>query len=402
MYEVLASIWDILGELAIWLFIGAAIAGILHVGLPADFIKRHLGKPGLGSVIKAALIGVPMPLCSCSVIPTGLALKKDGAGNGAALSFIISTPQTGVDSIAVTAAFLGWPFAIFKVIAAFMTGIIGGILADEKSEASETESGVDSEHKNESEVAASCCASTAGHSSIREKIKAAVHFAVWDLLQAIWRWLLIGVIISAVIGVYLPDIMPAIAGNGILTMFIVLLMSVPMYVCATASVPIAASLVIAGFPMGAALVFLMAGPATNIATIGAVASVLGKRALIVYLSVVIIASMGLGIVYDMFISGSFAAPEMMHHHHGDGAVFSQIMAVLLLLLCVMFAFKELKTYVDKQETKSCCDSGDVSGETAMTSCCRPQEKTVKSCCGPQTAEVTDSVTESIEEKRGCH
>lgn len=390
--KILESIWAILLELAPWLFVGAGIAGLLHVLLPKDFIKRHLGKPGLGSVIKAALIGVPMPLCSCSVIPTGLGLKKDGAGNGAALSFIISTPQTGVDSIAVTAAFLGWPFALFKVAAAFITGVVGGMLVEERGEGRKN-----SAPPVEDTVAetASCCASGSAEQpkqGIVASIGSALYFAVWELLHSIWRWLLIGVVISAVIGVYLPDIMPSGESNIVLTMLIVLAISIPLYVCATASVPIAATLVASGFPMGAALVFLMAGPATNIATIGAVASVLGKRAVIIYLSTVIIASMGMGILYDMFLSVDGEMEALNHHHHGGDGIFPQVCAVVLLLICAMFAWKDIKRCLAQKPVKSCCATNpqEAEQETGAQSCCAPkvEREVVASCCTPKPEEDT--------------
>ena len=122
--------WGVAGVLAPWLFFGLGIAGLLHVLLPADFVRKHLGRPGWGGIVKAAALGVPLPLCSCGVIPAAVGLKKDGASDGAAVSFLISTPQTGVDSVMVCAAFLGWPFAVFKIVSALVTGVVGGLLVD--------------------------------------------------------------------------------------------------------------------------------------------------------------------------------------------------------------------------------------------------------------------------------
>ena len=138
------AIWNILLELAPWLLLGAVVAGALHVILPANWMQRHL--TGRGGVLKAVLVGIPLPLCSCGVIPVGLGLKRDGASNGAAVGFLISTPQTGVDSILVSASFLGWPFALFKVFAALVTGLIGGTLADAVSTEPATEAAVGNSH----------------------------------------------------------------------------------------------------------------------------------------------------------------------------------------------------------------------------------------------------------------
>ena len=232
------AIWDIIRELSAWLLLGAFIGGLLHVLVPSDFIKKHLGGNNWWSVIKAAFIGVPMPLCSCSVIPTGIGLKKDGASNGAAISFLISTPQTGVDSITVAAGFLGWPFAIFKVLSAFIMGIIGGQLVnlfahnnEPPGKKTETDTKTETEPRSccapkPAEEIKSCCAPKPAAAVISEqksccapqesaaeplasccgpenapnassKFKQALDFAVNDLLRMIWLWLVIGIILSA-------------------------------------------------------------------------------------------------------------------------------------------------------------------------------------------------------------
>ena len=126
----LDNIWNLMLELAPWLFVGTVMASLLHIWLPPDFINRRLGSGGPSSVLRAVVFGVPLPLCSCAVIPAAVSLKKEGAGQGSALGFLIATPQTGVDSILVTASMLGWPFALFKVVAALVTGVVGGVLAD--------------------------------------------------------------------------------------------------------------------------------------------------------------------------------------------------------------------------------------------------------------------------------
>lgn len=355
----LDAVLAITAELAPWLFLGAAVAGALHVLVPAGWIRRHLGGRGVWAATKAALVGVPMPLCSCSVIPTGLGLHREGAGRGATLSFLIATPQTGVDSIAVTAAFLGWPFAIFKMLAALAMGVIGGSLGDAaapKPMATE-------------EPAPSCCAVDGAPAS---RWRRAWTFAVDDLLRSIWRWLALGILISAGIGlIATPDSLSfAGMGGGLTAMAVALAVSVPLYVCATASVPIAAALVAAGLPTGAALVFLMAGPATNVATIGAVARELGWRSAGIYLATIVVGSVGLGLAFDAIFGLRAATVSTPLHHHHEGSWIGWIGAAALAVLLLRFALADLRALAARgRRPASCCASEAPAPEPK--SCCTP-------------------------------
>lgn len=298
-------------------------------------MKRHLGGAGFRSVLKSTLIGVPLPLCSCGVIPTALSMKKKGASDGACIGFLISTPQTGVDSILVSVAFLGIPFALFKVASAFLTGLLGGLLADwfqTSGTAVPTEAAGEAGEKEEKE---SC--------GFKERFQRLFAHAD-ELLYTIWRWLLAGILISALISTWVPANAlaqsPWVKGLG--GMGLILLISLPLYVCATASVPIAATLVGAGFPGGAALVFLMAGPASNIATIGAVWKAFGRRSLGIYLTVIVFCSIGFGLAFD-FLS-SVEVRESLVSHRG-GTVFASIAAVILLLLMVRYAWGDFRAFL---------------------------------------------------------
>ncbi len=322
----LASIWGILLELAPWLLLGTAIAAVLHVVLPRDLVSRQFR--GYGGVAKAVLLGVPMPLCSCGVIPAGLGLKKDGASDGAVVGFLISTPQTGVDSILVSASFLGWPFAFFKLASAAVTGLVGGWWA-------EATTGGDS-----SPALLPRPPATSKRAALAEMRDHGL-----DILRSIWRWLVVGVLVSAAIEVFVPDRALASLGEfGILGAGIAALaVSLPLYVCATASVPIAAALVGAGMPAGAALVFLMAGPASNVATIGAIYKALGRKVLVTYLATIVVGSLGLAMVFDWVI-GDAAAREALGHV--DYAPWWAVLgAVLLVALLAWFALEELRTFV---------------------------------------------------------
>jgi uncharacterized membrane protein YraQ (UPF0718 family)/copper chaperone CopZ len=319
MQPLLEATWGILLALAPWLLLGMAIAGLLHALLPPDFVRRHLR--GRAGVLRAVALGVPLPLCSCGVIPAGLGLKKDGASSGAAVGFLISTPQTGVDSILVSSSFLGWPFALFKVLSAAVTGLVGGWLTDRLSTG---------EDEVEREAASR---PGARRPTLRDSVSHAL-----DILRTIWPWIVFGVLVSAAIEVFVPDgFFTGLAAYGtVVPLLAALAISLPLYVCATASVPIAAALVAGGMPAGAALVFLMAGPATNLATMGAIQRGLGGRALAVYLATIILGSAGAGLVFD-FVLDAEAVPVPTAHEHTTWWA-----AAAALLLCGLIAWLALE------------------------------------------------------------
>ena len=311
----LHELWLVLNELAPWLLLGLFGAGLLHILAPPGLIHRQLGA-GPGGVFRAVLVGVPMPLCSCGVIPAAAGLKKDGASDGATLGFLISTPQTGLDSVAVAASFLGWPFAIFKMGAALITGLIGGLFANSAS---------------------ADALPQAEPKPVERSWRELWHYAIHELFAALWFWLGIGVLSAALITTFVPLGSLGAVGDGIGAMLLMLVISLPLYVCATGSVPIAAALVAAGMPPGAAMVFLMAGPATNVATIGAVHRVLGTRALVIYLGTIIAGSIGAGLLFDSMLASAGAAG----HHHAHVTWWSATCAVLLAVLLVTFAIRAL-------------------------------------------------------------
>jgi len=308
------------------MLLGTLIAGLVHVLLPSGFIHRRLRGPG--GVLKAVGIGVPLPLCSCGVIPAGLGLKKDGASDGACVGFLISTPQTGVDSILVSGSFLGWPFALFKVAVAALTGIAGGWLTDALS-------------GDRAAAAASPAAAsdTAGRRGLRELLDHGL-----DILRSIWLWLVFGVLASAAIEVFVPDsYLSGLGSLGVLpSALAALAISIPLYVCATASVPIAAALVAGGLPTGAALVFLIAGPATNVATIGAVYRQLGGRVLAVYLGTITAGSMLGAVAFESFLPDMTA--QAVAHCHESQPWWAQACGLVLLGLFAWFAVLDFRRW----------------------------------------------------------
>jgi uncharacterized membrane protein YraQ (UPF0718 family)/copper chaperone CopZ len=313
------EVWQIMLDLSPSLLLGLLIAGLMHAYLPKGFVHRGLNRPDMSSVVRASLIGVPLPLCSCGVIPTAIGLKNEGASKGATTAFMISTPQTGVDSILVSAAFLGWPFAVFKLVAAFVTGLIGGGLVNRWVRDPQGGTGPNP--------------ASAQAQGARKGLRKALHYALFDLLAAIDLWILAGVLVAALITLTVPPdyFAQQTWSQGLAGMLLVLVISLPLYVCTTGSVPIAASLIAAGMPAGTALVFLMAGPATNVATIGAVYRALGARVLTIYLAVVTLMSIGLGFGFDRLL-GDVAATPPQHVHGPDWLGISAALLLTGLLL----------------------------------------------------------------------
>ena len=333
MVTMLEAMWKVSLDLGPWLLVGAALSGALHALLPPDFLRQHLR--GRGGVVKAVLLGVPLPLCSCGVIPAGLGLRRDGASPGASLGFLIATPQTGVDSMVVSASMLGWPFAVFKVLAAFVTGIAGGLATDRWAG---EQGGTPPPAAGQGEMLAPAWRRGLDHSTM--------------VVQSIWHWLLIGVVVSAALDVFVPaSLWARVSGwNPGLSMLAALLVSVPLYVCATASVPIAAGLVTAGLPVGAALVFLMAGPATNVATIGAIRRALGGRAAAIYLATVILGSFAFGFAFDLLVSGGLAA---LPHRHGEGIGWiTHGLAGVFWIMLAYFGFMELRSVLGRRRARA--------------------------------------------------
>ena len=321
---IIPAIWNVLCQLAPWLLLGMFLSGMLHVLLPAGFVRQRFR--GTQGVLSAVTLGIPLPLCSCGVVPAGIGLKNEGASDGAAIGFLISTPQTGIDSILVSASFFGWPFAIFKMAAALVTGVLGGLFADrtenpgESSKTSSTNVQADQKPKRWSDLF--------------------VHGI--DILRSIWGWLIVGIVVSAVIENWVPE--SWIAGVGSMNLFwsmlLVLAVSTPLYVCATASVPIAAALVSAGLPPAAALVFLMAGPATNVTTIGAIFSRFGGKQLAIYLSSIIGGSMLFAWMFDWVVTTTLASGHSHAHDHNNWI--SILSAVILLGLIGWFVWESVQ------------------------------------------------------------
>jgi uncharacterized membrane protein YraQ (UPF0718 family)/copper chaperone CopZ len=308
--QFLVDFIDILNEMSPYLMLGFLFAGILKVAFPQKFIDKYLGQKNSKSVLNASLIGIPLPLCSCGVIPTGISFFKSGATKGSSVSFLISTPQTGVDSILVTYSLLGLPFAIIRPFIALITGFFGGVLANK----------VDTDESLTTENANSCSDTTcidANDTQVNKhsKVYTMFKYAFVDFLQDISKWLIIGLLLAAFISVLIPDdFFAKFIGNDFLGMLVILVASVPLYICATSSVPVAAILLMKGLSPGAALVFLMAGPATNAATITVLNQVMGKKTMFAYLISIISGALLFGLLIDNFLPREWFTFGGLHHH----------------------------------------------------------------------------------------
>lgn len=293
---------QLLLDASIYILFGLLISGLMHVFLSPYSVARHLGSGRLSSVFKAALIGIPLPLCSCGVLPAAVALKKQGANNGATTAFLISTPESGVDSLAISYALLDPIMTIVRPIAAFCMAVVAGISENLASPGGKVPhvtpdlrcpvdgccSGIDcspAEHRN--------------HHTFREKLRAGLRFAFTDVWHDMAGWFFIGILLAGVITALIPPhFFKTYLGGGLTAMLLMLAVGIPIYICATASTPIAAALILNGVSPGAALVFLLAGPATNIASLTVLVGVLGKRAAGIYLTTIAVCSVGLGLIVD--------------------------------------------------------------------------------------------------------
>jgi uncharacterized membrane protein YraQ (UPF0718 family) len=468
---LLANFTELFLESAPWLLLGLILAGLLKVFVPMAWMQKQLGGHGFKTVVKAALLGAPLPLCSCGVIPAAVGLRRSGASKAATTSFLVSTPETGVDSITVSYVLLGPFMAIVRPIAAITSAIVAGLLVgrdddeivskplqtsinktptasccskpkeavesfspdtlatdatavaaskktsccEAKPEASTlkvdksltevpatdenkktsccasksketvatvqlpsisdiatthkavstevsccpSKSPSETSHDHASKEEEACCVSTQDtatelkETSIIHRVGVGLHYAATDLVRDTTLWLLVGLFFAALVQTYVPGDFLAQWGDGILAMLVMVLVSVPMYICATASTPIAAGLLLAGVSPGAVLVFMLAGPATNIATLGVVVKELGKRALFGYLGGVLGVALAFGVLVNYLVKefGFVVMPQIGEEH-------ALLPHALVVTSGIILAILMAKVLVDKIPKKAlrrdCC------------------------------------------------
>lgn len=350
LIEIAIGFWATLCQMAPYLLFGFLVAGILSVFIKPEWVERHLGRKGLWSAVKASLFGVPLPLCSCGVIPVGASLRRHGAGKGATTSFLISTPQTGVDSIFVTWSLLGPVYAIFRPVAAFLSGVLGGLLVTLFG--GEDTADTDIETNRPPTCNEACCADQGG-----SKIRHVLEYGFITLPEDIGPSLLVGLVIAGLIAALVPEgFFVQYLGAGLLAMLVMMVLGIPLYVCATASVPIAAALMWKGATPGAALVFLMTGPATNAATVATIWRTMGGRTVALYLASVAGSALAAGLALDALFA--LPAVPMPEHVHEAGIPAWKAASAVLLLAILGYALIR-RRFAGHGET------ADESGETTV-------------------------------------
>jgi uncharacterized membrane protein YraQ (UPF0718 family) len=301
---VLVESWELLRESSVFILFGLLVAGLLKMFLSTQYVARHLGEGRFSSVFKAALFGIPIPLCSCGVLPAAASLKKQGANNGATTAFLISTPESGVDSISITYALIDPIMTVARPLVAFVTAMTAGVLENLIDPPGLTKG----RNENGACPVDNCCSGEdcepedhASHHTFAEKFRAGIRYAGVDLWGDLAGWFVAGLLLAGVISALIPDaLIGSYLGGGLFSMLLMLVVGVPLYICATASTPIAAAMILKGVSPGAALVFLLVGPATNMASLSVLLGFLGKRATAIYLAAISIVSVVSGLLLDVF------------------------------------------------------------------------------------------------------
>ena len=338
MHEILHLIY----EMAPFLLLGFFLAGLIHAFVPKTLYTKYLSKPTWKSVVSATLIGIPTPLCSCGVIPTAMSLRKKGASRGATVSFLIATPQTGIDALMATYSLMGLPFAIVRFAAAIITALFGGIMVN-------TFTAQTAENAEVEQLECGCCCHHHHHEShchptFWSRLREALRVGFVEMVEDLGKWLIIGLIIAGVITLCIPDnFFTIFQGNTLLSSLSVMLLILPMYLCATSGIPIAVALMLKGLSPGDALVLLMVGPACNMASLIITGKVLGKRALIVYIVSIIISALTFACVVDYLLPHEWFTQVMrgeLHAHHHHDLWVNQLCAVVMIALLVYAGWRK--------------------------------------------------------------
>jgi hypothetical protein len=353
----LSNLVELVLDAAPWLLFGMVVAGLVKAWAPQKGMARLLGGRGLGSVVNGALIGAPLPICSCGVLPAAIGLRRSGASREATTSFLVATPETGVDSVALSFGMLGPFLAIARPIAAISSAIATGLMMRflPGDEAAPAEPAADT-------CATSGCCSSCGESeqaeveafdvktaSAFQRTASGLRYALVDIFDDIAGWMMIGLVLAAATMTWIPPQALSSFGGGLPAMLLMVLIGIPMYICATASTPVAASLLMVGVSPGAAMVFMLAGPATNIATLGVVRKEMGNRAVMLYLGGVIASALVAGLVTD-FVARAMSidiAIEMAR----DGEIVPEWLAVASAVILIAMAMRPLLLRLKKYSAR---------------------------------------------------
>ncbi len=354
--DLLKSLIFMLNEMSPYVLLGFFIAGLMHAFVSQQTMSRHLSGNGWQSVLKAALIGVPLPLCSCGVLPTAIAMHRSGASKASSTSFLIATPQTGVDSIAATWSMLGPAFALLRPLAAFITAFFGGIAVGK------------SDKSNSEDLCASTCFDNK-HRGFLQRLIEALRYGFVDLIDSIGSWLVVGLLVAALITVYVPDDFFSILGdNPMLSMIVALIIAIPMYVCATGSIPIAMSLVLKGLSPGTAFVLLMAGPAVNFASYTLISREMGRKVAAIMLCAIIIGAFVFGLAIDYLLPKSWfeivSISGRCIHSFAPSDLFPMLCSATLVIMLIFSFYRKHKhghNHTHITNTKSMTKTYNVKG-----------------------------------------
>ncbi len=329
--------WDLLLDSSVYILFGLLISGFLSVFLSPSSITKHLGKGRFLSVFKAAIFGIPLPLCSCGVLPAGVSLKKQGANNGATTAFLIATPESGVDSISISYALLDPILTVARPLAAFVTAMVAGIAENISSSLGKKPvKGSDESHTKDIYCTTKeDTIDTNKSSTLMGKTIAGFKHAYTDVWSELAFWFFIGLLLAGLITSFVPEeLFGQYLSGGFSSMLIMLVVGIPLYICATASTPIAAALILKGVSPGAALVFLLAGPATNITTLTVLTGVLGKRTTAIYLGTIALFSVLFGLAVDSIYFYMNISPQAIVGKASEMVPFWMQLAGTIILLAI--------------------------------------------------------------------
>ncbi len=356
LWRIVLEIGLIFYESSVFILLGFTLAGILHEFVPMRLVARRLGQPGFKSVIWATVLGAPLPLCSCGVLPTAAALRRKGASKPAVASFIVSVPETGVDSIAVTYGLMGPIMAVFRPIVAVVTALAAGIaclfITRDEREATDPDllreietHGHDHDHSHDHDDILDDKRShhaqrkAKGAAKWRGRLARMAGYGFRTVLDEVAFWIVAGLIVTGILMALLPaDFFSSYLGldSGILPMLLMAVIGVPLYTCASMSTPIAAGLVATGLSPGAALVFLLAGPATSIASLSIVGKLLGRRSMIAYLLSILVIAICAGLLLDVLAADPIREATIRTFDEPDGELEQAFKVLCSLIFLGMF------------------------------------------------------------------
>jgi uncharacterized membrane protein YraQ (UPF0718 family) len=358
LLELLNNIWLVFLDTAFWLLVGLLAAGFIKSFISEDTMQRWVGGRGISSILRAALFGAPLPLCSCGVLPAAIGMRRSGASREATVSFLISTPETSVDSVAVTYALMGPVMAIYRPLAALVNAVGTGLLTSlvrepvtlnrpaENARTAVNSCCSSSTNASTDNAANSCCASnaeppccagtTTAETRPRSKLLMVLSYAGAELLDDIAQWMAVGIVLAGIMLTFIPPDWLAQWGGGLTAMLIMLVVGVPMYICAVASTPVAAGLLLAGVSPGAVLIFLLVGPATNITSFALLKQELGLKVTLVYLLGLSVTSLLMGLLLEWMLKTQqwHVEASLGEAHNMLPAYVSWLSAFILIFLAI--------------------------------------------------------------------